>query len=300
MNENPLVSILLLSMNHEPFIDQCIESLKNQTYKNIEVIYIDNASSDETFEIGKKLLEESNIPHKIFFNTESKGISKNLNFLLDNSSGLFICPLSTDDWLTSDSVEEKINYFNLYPEFGMVYNSSYYYYHDTKETFICTKKHKFKYGWVLKEILKENFISTAGCMIKRSTIEEVGYFDENSLIEDWDMWIRIAEKFPIGLVNKELAYYRMQNGANVSGNAEFMIKGYDYIINKYSRYKEIKEAKKLVTMMKIYHYATTLPSMKTLKFILRNYRFNYFYLKQTGKTVLGILKKGFIPQTTTS
>ncbi len=293
MEEKPLVSILLLSMNHELYVENSIESLKDQTYNNIEIIYLDNASSDKTFVKAKNALSVIGIPHKIFRNKESKGISANFNFMIGQSSGSYIIALSTDDWLTKDSVEEKINYFHLHPEFAMVYNSCYSYNYDTKRTAICSKKNKFKEGWVLKDVLKENFISTTGCMIKKSTLETVGLFDENSPIEDWDMWIRIAEKFPIGLVNKELAYYGVKDGSNITGNIEYMNRGFEYILNKYSHYNEIADSKKLVNKVKAYHYATKEPSLKSLLFIFQNFRFNFFYFKQTGKTIIGILKKIF-------
>ena len=294
MNDNPLVSILLLSMNHEGFIEQCISSLKEQTYKNIEIIYLDNASSDNTFEIAKKALEESGISHKIFSNIESKGISKNLNFLYKNSSGEYLVTLSTDDWLIPDSIYEKVKYFLQHPEFGMVYSSCYYYFHDTGETIECPQKNKYKQGWVLSEILKYNFIRTVGSMIKREALKKVGLFDEDSLIEDWEMWIRIAEKFPIGYINKELGFYRLKNGANITSNNQFMFRGFDYIVQKYSHYKEIEVAKKYVKVSKCYTYAAKEPSFKTLLFILKNSEFDFFYFKQVIKTILGIIKKPFI------
>ena len=68
MESKPLVSILLLSMNHEMYIEQCINSLRSQTYSNIEIIYIDNASTDGTFEKGRKLLNECGIPHQCYAN----------------------------------------------------------------------------------------------------------------------------------------------------------------------------------------------------------------------------------------
>ena len=296
MEEKPLVSILLLSMNHELYIENSIESLKDQTYPNIEIIYLDNASSDGTFEIAEKSLLRSEIPYKALSNKESKGISMNLNFMYAQSSGSYIVALSSDDWLTKDSVEEKINYFHSHPEFGMVYNSSYSYNYDSQKIAVCSKKNKFKEGWVLRDVLKENFISTTGCMVKRTTFETVGLFDEISPIEDWDMWIRIAEKFPIGLVNKELAYYGVKEGNNITGNIEYMNKGFEYILNKYSHYKEIADSKKLVNKVKAYHYASKEPSVKSLVFIFKNYRFSFFYFKQLGKTIIGIIKKSFIQQ----
>jgi glycosyltransferase involved in cell wall biosynthesis len=290
MNEKPLVSILLLSMNHELFIEKCINSLKEQTYKNIEIIYLDNASSDNTFEIGKELLEKSNISHKIFLNKESKGISKNLNFLYGHCAGNYFIPLSSDDWLTPNSIEEKVNYFEQHPEYGMVYSSCYYYYFDTEEKIICPRKSDYKEGWVLEEILRGNFIRSVGSMIKRETIETIGLFDEDSLLEDWEMWIRIAEKYPFGFVNKELGYYGKKNGANITENYKYMLGGFEYIIDKYSHYKEIQVAKKEIIDSKCYILATKEPSLKTLKFILKNYRFNYFYFKQIGKTILGLCR----------
>ena len=294
MNENPLVSILLLSMNHERFIEQCISSLKEQTYKNIEIIYLDNASSDKTFEVGKKALEKSGVPYKTFSNAESKGISKNLNFLFKNSMGEYFIPLSTDDWLTSESIYEKMKYFLQHPEFGMVYSSCFYYFHNTGETIECPRKKEYKQGWVLSEILKGNFIRSVGSMIKRETLKNIGLYDEASLLEDWEMWIRVAEKFPIGYINKELAFYRMKNGSNVTENNHYMIDGADYIVQKYGHYKEIEEAKRNIKLSKCYTYASYEPSLKTLLFILKNYEFDFFHFKQTVKAILGIIKKPFI------
>lgn len=291
---DPLVSILLLSMNHEKFIEQCILSLKEQTYKNIEVIYLDNASNDKTFEVGKKALEKSGISHKIFSNAESKGISKNLNFLLNNSIGEYFIPLSTDDWLTPESIYEKMKYFLQHPEFGMVYSSCFYYFHNTGETIECPRKNEYKQGWVLSEILKGNFIRSVGSIIKRGTLKKIGLYDEASLLEDWEMWIRVAEKFPIGYIDKELAFYRMKNGSNVTENNHYMIDGADYIVQKYSHYKEIEEAKKNINISKCYTYASHEPSLKSLIFILKNYEFDFFHFKQTVKVVLGIIKKPFI------
>ncbi|MEO8820414.1 MAG: glycosyltransferase [Ginsengibacter sp.] len=297
LHTNPLVSILLLSMNHEKFIEQCIVSLKEQTYKNIEVIYLDNASVDRTFEVGKKALKESGVSHKIFSNAESKGISKNLNFLFKNSTGEYIIPLSTDDWLTPDSICEKVKCYLEHSEFGMVYSSCFYYLHDTAEKIECPRKNKFKSGWVLPEILKGNFIRSVGSIIKRETLNTVGLFDEDSLLEDWDMWIRIATKFPLGYINKELAFYRIKTGTNVTANNDYMFKGADYIVQKYSHYKEIQEAKKNITISKCYSYATYKPSFKTIFFILENSEFDFFYFKQLVKTVLGIVRKPFIKRT---
>lgn len=295
MNELPRVSILVLSMNHEQFISKCIESLLNQSYQNIEIIYLDNASVDGSFNLAKMLLESSNIPHSIARNELSKGVSENINFLFKNCSGEYFIPISSDDWLSDNSVEEKINYFIKNPEYGMVYSSCYYYFFDTKEVKICPQKSEYKQGWVLNDMLQENFIKSIGSMIKRTTIEEVGLFDENSPLEDWDMWIRIAEKFPIGYIDKELSFYGKKNCKNITENPEYMIKGIEYIVNKYSKYKQIAKRREELVFYKCYYYATNKPSWSTLKFIFSNGKFKISYGKQIVKTLIGMVTQRRIP-----
>ena len=133
MEKNPLVSILLLSMNHESYIEQCIQSIVSQTYKNIEIIYLDNASRDNTYQIGKKLLQESGLTFKTYLNEETKTISKNLNFLLDHSSGKYISPLSTDDWFASENIEKKVKSFLDNPNTGALFSNGWYYYEKEKK-----------------------------------------------------------------------------------------------------------------------------------------------------------------------
>lgn len=290
MNEFPRVSILLLSMNHERFISKCIESLISQTYSNIEIIYLDNVSTDKTFERAKFLLEQSNLSFKIFRNHTSKGVSENINFLFKNCSGEYFIPLSSDDWLTENSVEEKVDFLLKNPEYGMVYSSCYYYFFDTNEIKICPQKNEYRQGVVLDDILKENFIKSVGSMIKRTTIEDVGLFDENSPLEDWDMWIRIAEKYPFGYIDKELSFYGRKNGSNITENSEYMLNGIEYIVNKFSKYRQTQHIRERLNYSKCYYYATNKPSWLTLKFILVNGKPKSFYAKQIIKTLIGMLK----------
>lgn len=232
LNKNPLVSILLLSMNHEKFIAQCILSLKEQTYKNIEVVYLDNASGDNTFQVGKKALEESGISYKIFHNAESKGISKNLNFLLENCSGEYVCPLSADDWFDPENIEKKLAFYSQNPNTGALFSNGWIYYDDEKET-ILNDSSTFKRGYIFKEVLTQpDCLFYVGMMYKREIIERVGKWDEDLLIEDVDMFIRIALIARIDFIDVPLVFYR-QTKASVSKNKVLMLKGFDQYYEKY-------------------------------------------------------------------
>lgn len=288
--ELPLVSILLLSMNHERFIEQNILSLTNQTYKNIEVLYLDNISTDNTYQKGTRCLLESGLAFKSFRNEKSGGISKNLNFLASKASGKYICPLSADDWLTHDSIEKKAAYLSAHPDAGMVYNSVYTYYNDSDTVKVVSKKGWRKNGEIFEDILKKNFITGTGCLIRKQSLQKVGFWDEKSKIEDWDMWIRIAEHYRIGFIDIPLSYYRLNTGNNISGNLKYIMDGSDYILKKHARHKNIKYGKRYVQSLESYYLATYEPNFKNLRIILKNTRLNFFYLKQVLKINIGIFK----------
>lgn len=236
MQTKPLISILLLSMNHEPYIEQCIDSLVNQTYRNLEIIYIDNASSDDTFIKGKALLEKSGLPFKCFANSESKTISYNLNFLFDKSAGTFISPLSTDDWFENDNIEKKINYFLNYSDVGALFSNGWIY-DDAKKETILNDPSTFRRGNIFKDLLTQaDCIFYVGVIYRRAIIEQVGKWDEHLMIEDTDMYIRICSVAKIDFLNEPLVYYRRTAGS-VSRNKQFMLKGFRQY---YTKYKAVK------------------------------------------------------------
>ena len=232
MEKTPLVSILLLSMNHELYIEQCIISIINQTYKNIEILYLDNASSDNTFSIGEKILKDSGLFFKTFSNTQSKNISTNFNFLFNQSSGSYISPMSADDWFEPENFEVKIRYFLTDPHLGALFSNGWIYY-EFEKTLVLNDASNFKKGHIHKDILMQpDCIFYVGILYKRETIEKVGKWDETLIIEDTDMLIRISLVSTIDYIKRPLVYYRRLN-SSLSRNKQFMIMGYGQYFTKY-------------------------------------------------------------------
>lgn len=238
MQNKPLVSILLLSMNHEAYIEQCIRSIANQTYNNLEVIYLDNASSDNSFKKAKTLLEQSGLLFKCFSNKESKNISGNLNFLFEQSSGAFIAPLSSDDWFEKTNIEKKVNYFVDHKEVGALFSNGWIY-NETDQKTILNDSSSFRKGYIYKEVLTQaDCIFYVGVMYKREIIDQVGKWDENLLIEDTDMYIRIGSVATIDFLDEPLVYYR-RTAASASKNKQFMLDGFQQYYEKYKHVKWI-------------------------------------------------------------
>jgi teichuronic acid biosynthesis glycosyltransferase TuaG len=238
LKDQPLVSILLLSMNHEHYIEQCINSIINQTYQNIEIVYLDNASHDNTFQVGKALLEKSNIPIRIFFNKESKTISYNLNFLFDQSSGSYVSPLSADDWFQKDNIEKKVNYLVGNADTEVIFSNGWFY-DEPEKKIQLNDSAAFMRGNIYKEVLTHaDCIFYVGVMYKREIIKRVGKWDESLLIEDTDMYIRIGMVAKIDFLNEPLVYYR-RTSTSASKNNLFMLRGFRQYYQKYKNVKWI-------------------------------------------------------------
>jgi hypothetical protein len=142
-------------------------------------------------------------------------------------------------------------------------------------------------GNVFGELLKGNFIVGTSVVMNMAAVKEVGFYDEKSAIEDWDLWLRIAQKFQIGYSGQPTIFYRV-TGSSLSSNIDFMNKGFDYIFKKYDGYPEVKAAKKNIQLGQAYQLASSKPGFKSLIYILRNFQWSIKYSKQVVRCVLGM------------
>ncbi|MBU3616744.1 glycosyltransferase [Polynucleobacter sp. JS-Polo-80-F4] len=110
--EFPLVSIIIPCFNHEKYIEECLESIKKDSYPNIEVLIMDDGSVDKTLEVANKWRLENNSCFKSFSlgSQENRGLAVTINDLIKNSLGKFIIPLASDDKLIPGALMERVNY----------------------------------------------------------------------------------------------------------------------------------------------------------------------------------------------
>lgn len=261
-DERELVSIICICWNHEKYIEQCLNSILAQSYKNFEIIFIDNHSTDNSFEIAGNIIQKSGFSYSLNQRTANFGISNNINFAINLCKGKYIISLSTDDWLTEDSIAKKVNYLEANPQFAMVSSNGYIYNENINETIPYIEK-RAKTGFLFHDLLKNNFIFAIGVLIKLSVIKEVGLYDENSPIEDWSMWIKISKNHQIGFIPDKLAYYR-KHGNNFSGNFKKMRTYELNLLNQYSDFPESKKGK-MNARIRYYHY-TFLNALSKLSF----------------------------------
>ena len=286
-----MVSICLLSWNHEKYIEQCIQSIIDQSFQDFELIYLDNASTDATYEKAVALLEELNMPKSIFRNETPKKISENENFLYSKVNGKYIANLSGDDWWAADNLKLKVAYYDSHPNLGLLYGSGWIYYDDT-DMYEQVNTTKFKRGSVFDDLIYGNFVFGIGFMVKREVMMEIGPWDEAQQIEDWDMWLRIAKRYEIDYITTPTVYYRRHRSNTSLPKSSTYVFDQLKVLDQYKEHKNYMAGRQRLVKELIYHEVKFRPSFKTLLLVIRNFRLEIFYFKQTVKALfLSIMQK---------
>ncbi|CEJ70847.1 Putative glycosyltransferase EpsE [Chryseobacterium oranimense G311] len=239
MNNPPLVSLIIITMNHEKFIEQACLSAISQSYPNYEIILLDNASKDKTFENAEKVLSKFDRHYKMIRNTESFGVAKNINIAVSHASGEYVSLLSGDDWLTEDHLAEKVSYIQKNPVDFILSDGYKYYQSEDKMTDAYSPKEKKQIIDTLDrffhENVSENKTANVGTFVKKELLVKYP-FDENINTEDWDMNLRLTSKgYKIGFIDKKLFYYRILS-TSLSRNWKLMKDSYEKVTHKYLDY----------------------------------------------------------------
>ena len=202
---NPLVSIIVPSYNHEKYIVQTIESIVNQTYKNIEFIVVDDGSKDNSVSILKEFSEKYKF--KLILQ-ENKGVARTItDSIKQYAKGKYISLCASDDYWVDNKIELQVKFMEDNPEFAMCFGKTYYI--DTNSNIIGDSlNQKFKGGYIFEEIINQKFHPPVNYMIKKSIIEEFGYYKEGIIAEDYYMNCLISKKYQIGYIEDILGYYR--------------------------------------------------------------------------------------------
>jgi GT2 family glycosyltransferase len=225
MKEDGQLSVLLLCWNHAHYLPQCIEALAGQTDWAFDIVFLDNASTDGSFELAGDLFRSHDLPARLLRNTEPTAISTNLNRLLAASTGDLVAPLSTDDWYEPGYVAAMLAAAAAHPEAGWFgCNGSLYF--DENGTRRPMADAEFRSGWVLADLLKgRNPVNFVGCCYRRTALEQVGGWDERMPVEDRDLFVRLAQAYEVRSLPERLVTYR-RAAATASANPAFMVNGF--------------------------------------------------------------------------
>ncbi len=193
-------SVIIPSYNRGPLIVNTINSVLNQTYKNFEIIIVDNCSTDNTIEVLQPILQKHENIHLIRNEQNfERSISRNIGFKA--AKGDFLTLLDSDDFMYPNNLLDASNFIKPNPEIKIFHNL--YELIDSDKKLIRKYSYPSLKNYKLK-ILKGNFFSCIGVFLSKEIYQNY-FFDENKIIvgsEDWELWIRILADFKPGRINR--------------------------------------------------------------------------------------------------
>ena len=224
----PLVSIIMNCYNGEKYLNEALDSIIQQTYKNWEVIFWDNLSTDKSADIYKSY---DDLRLKYFIATEHTLLYEARNYAIKKASGEFYAFLDVDDWWTPEKLEKQIPFFKDL-KVGLVYGNLWYENEQNRSRRILYKK-ILPSGRILGDLLKNYVVGLVTIVIRRITFESLHhpFNSEYHLIGDFDCVIRIAVDWNINCVQEPVAHYRWTGDNGTNKNKERQLQEIEHWYN---------------------------------------------------------------------
>jgi len=212
MKINPLVSVIVASYNYSQYLEQCLDSIFNQTYDNLEIVIFDDCSTDDSRNIINHYEIKYNF--KKIFNDVNKGPTVSVNIALNFCTGKYLVLMASDDFCEINRIADMVNYFEtLSFDVGFIATD----YRIISPEGNCIDRESSKRGIIVSESknLVVDFldgkleIATPTIMYKTACIKQIGGYDETMIQEDLDMIFRLLNEYKVAYLDKVLVNYRL-------------------------------------------------------------------------------------------
>ena len=233
------VSVIIPTYNCKRYVGRAITSVLGQTYKDFEIIIVDDGSTDGTKEVLSEFLGLANVS---YIHQENKGVACARNVGIRASHGKYIALLDADDWWEPEKLERQITIFQLNPTIDLIHSNIFIANEaDPGRRIKYTQKVDFNNLSPKAALRKVMFWEADVCVptiiVKKDVLEKIGYFDENlSYIgcEDRDFCIRVFANGPTYFLKEHLANYLVRK-KSMSTDSEKMARAREYVIEQIIR-----------------------------------------------------------------
>lgn len=256
---DPLVSVCLFTYMHEKYIEDCLKGLLTQSYSNVELFILDDASTDRTYEIilkYKKLLEKKFSRVEVEKNKINKGhITQNCNYLIKKTKGKYVQLFSGDDIMQQNCIAVMVKNMEKNEDKIMCYSNAY----RVSESYSLQDGIRGQMSWykhhvpnkqedLFKKLLEGDYIAAPATMVRRRAYVEYGLYDEDIQLEDYEFWLRLSRKEDFLYIPSKLVFYRIAqtsitNFKTKDGTKKFafLIKEEKKVYQKYLRFIAAEE-----------------------------------------------------------
>lgn len=222
IDPEPLVSVLMTSYNREKYIGEAIESVLNSTYKNFELIIVDDASQDKTVQIAKSF-ESKDQRITVYVNKVNISQFPNRNKAAKYAKGKYLKYLDSDDTIFNWGLEYCVDLMEKYPAAGIgIFKAQ----NNVNEPFLNSEEA------INKHFFQHNFlnIGPSGIILKKDAFEKIGGYNPNYGVPS-DMYfnIKMVSRFPVAILKKQFFFYREHEQQEIKDHNSYLIHTYPYL-----------------------------------------------------------------------
>jgi len=242
----PRISVIIPTYNRAHYICETINSVLEQTYKDYEIIVIDDGSTDNT----KKVLKGYDGKIRYLYQN-NKGTPAARNFGINNSTGEFIGLLDDDDLWLPNKLELQVKELEKNPELAFICSSTYII--DSCGKNIGQWGEKISIFGTFNDLYEENIVYNLTVLMRRKCFNDVGGYDEKLLsCQDYDLWLRMAKKYKFYYMAVPLTKHR-KHDSNFGKNISLRLQNHLNIFNKIYISKSVSFLKRKIRIAKEFY-----------------------------------------------
>lgn len=234
---SPLVTIGVPFYNSRNYIAQTLDSIREQTYNNLQLVLIDDCSADGGLETVREWVNVngSRFTEVIMLqNAQNRGTSYSCKRLQEAASGVFFSKLDADDIILPNKVAKQVECLLDHPDAALVYSNTQLIDSNgvlLEEDYFAVQNFRSVVGkigpsgFLFDQLLEEDFIPNSSVLMRKEALEKAGGYDETLFTEDWDLWLRISKMYPIRFLEGCYSQYRI-HPQSVMRNSSSLVKMY--------------------------------------------------------------------------
>jgi glycosyltransferase involved in cell wall biosynthesis len=229
MSAEMLVSVIIPTYNRKDLVQRAVSSVLNQTYRNLELLVVDDGSNDGS---GEALSYFNSDPRFHYTYQENRGQSAARNRAIASASGDLIAFLDSDNYWAPDKIQRQLAFWSGKTEYDILYSLGFSI--DIAGNIVLSGKQISRpSGWILDQLIFSNFITNNTVLVARHCFQKLGSFDESLRIaEDYDLWLRFATRHKFLHHPERVTYYCVE-GERLSAHEEQNIEVNFQILSKF-------------------------------------------------------------------
>lgn len=207
----PLVSVIMPVYNAEPYLEEAVSSILSQSWSNLELIMVDDASTDGSRALAEEFARQDSRV-KLLCNERNLGVARTRNIAMAHAAGVYVAPLDNDDAAHPQRLELQAAFLEAHPDHALV--GSDIDIMDESSRVTGHRVYPHDDADIRRVLLRFNPMANPACMFRMETFRELGgaYAEEHCPVEDYEFVLRVARRWKLANIPRRLTRYRIRRG----------------------------------------------------------------------------------------